>query len=414
MSKKIFIIIISLALTLLLVGLVTYYFVIQGQNGSSTTPSGFRGFLPFGGNGAENGTTTVTNTPTPENPPANFTQKLRELSIEPVSGAGTSDVKIGTTTKSTQTGTVVRYIEKATGHIFEVELFSPKQDRISNTTIPLVYDAIWGNKNGSLVARYLKDDNQTVDTYSLNLKSTATTSENTITGIAFPPKITDLSVFDGNIFYLLQNGSGSQGFVSGFDGKGRKQIWNSVIREWNSQYVNTRTVALTTKPTSNMPGFLYFVDTSTGQVKKVLSSILGLSSLTNPLATSVLYLEQTGGVRMFISDLKNKSTNALTPSTFPEKCVWSIKDKNIIYCAVPRENLDGNSLTNWYKGLISTSDDVWKYDIKNSIATIVGNLSDNPQSESIDVMKPILSENEQYLVFINKTNNSLWSLDLTK
>jgi hypothetical protein len=31
---------------------------------------------------------------------------------------------------------------------------------------------------------------------------------------------------------------------------------------------------------------------------------------------------------------------------------------------------------------------------------------------AIDVIKPILSDNEQYLIFINKIDNTLWSLDL--
>ena len=34
-------------------------------------------------------------------------------------------------------------------------------------------------------------------------------------------------------------------------------------------------------------------------------------------------------------------------------------------------------------------------------------------SETIDIVKPILSENEQYLVFVNKRDGSLWSLDVT-
>jgi hypothetical protein len=34
--------------------------------------------------------------------------------------------------------------------------------------------------------------------------------------------------------------------------------------------------------------------------------------------------------------------------------------------------------------------------------------------EQIDLIKPTLSENEQYLIFTNKKDGSLWSLDLTK
>ena len=120
MSKKTFIIIISVVLILLLVGLVGYYLIIQNNSSTSSGPGGiFKNFFPFGG-GSPTPTSAVEENPTATSTPAvtNYTQKLRELSSEPVAGAGVLDVKAGT---------VVRHIEKATGHIFETELFSPNQ-----------------------------------------------------------------------------------------------------------------------------------------------------------------------------------------------------------------------------------------------------------------------------------------------
>jgi len=408
MSKKIFIIIISLTLGILLVGLIGYYFLIQNNNTPNNTTTGFKNFFPFGGQNTPIQTAMTTSNPptTPEQ--LNFNQKLRQLSVEPVAGAGILDVK-----RATTTGSVVRYIEKATGHIFEVELFSPNQNRISNTTIPLVSDAIFGNKNNSIIARYLKDDNQTVDTFSLTIKNTSTITENNITGIAFPPNINEVSILGDSLFYLQQTDGASLGYTSNFAGTKRVQIWNSPIKELLAQYVNTKTVALTTKPAQNIGGFLYFVDTGSGQTRKILGDILGLSTLTNAVATQVLYLEEGSNANMYVFDTKTKSSTNISPTTFPEKCLWSKLSQNIIYCAVPRENIDGQSLANWYKGFVSFTDDIWKYDVKNNTSTLVENLSDD-SAKSIDVIKPILSEKEQYLVFINKIDNSLWSLDLTK
>ncbi len=408
MSKKI-IITISIILIILLLGLVGYYFLVKDTNGTEDggRVSVFRNFFPFGGNEpAPIETGGNENEVIEQNPPeeiANFTAKLRQISLTPVSGAGLLDVKAGT---------VLRYIEKATGHIYEVELFSPKQGRISNTTIPTVMDAIWGNKNNSLITRYLKEDNQTVDTYSLTVKEVSTTTENTISGIIFPDNISDVSVFDTSVFYLVSGSVSSNGFVVNFTGGNKKLIWNSPIKELNSQFVNAKTVALTTKPHQNFPGFLYFVDTGTGQVKKILGDIAGLSTLVNPLATKVLYLDQ-GNSQMYAFDIKNKTIVNLIPGTFPEKCVWSKKNVEMIYCAVSKQSIDGGSLTNWYLGFNYSSDDIWSFDIKNNISQIVLDLG-AASASSIDVIKPILSENEQYLVFINKIDNTLWSLDLTK
>lgn len=411
MSKKSLIIIISLTLGLLLVVLVGYYFIIQNsESDGNETTTGFKNFFPFGGNDTPIQTATTGNEPEPEEP--NFTQKLRKLSSEHVAGAGIVDVKNGLPLG--RQGSVVRYIEKATGHIFEVELFSPRHDRISNTTLPVVYEAIFGNKNNSLIARYLKEDNQTIDTYSLTIKSSAaTTTENNVSATVFPLNIKEVSVFGDSIFYLQENDTASVGFISNFAGTKKVQIWNSPIKEILSQYVNTKTVALSTKPAQNIPGYLYFVDTGSGQVRKVLSNIAGLSTLADSTGTTVLYLEQKGSAQMFAFDTKNKSTEALSPATFPEKCVWSKLSPSTVYCAVSKDSLGGESLTNWYKGLISFNDDIWQYDVKNNISGIIENLS-YESGESIDVIKPVLSENEQYLIFINKRDGSLWSLDLTK
>lgn len=425
MSRK-FYIIITVVLALIFAGLVGYYFLVRTNSNSTTggTVGSIFNFFPFGNGGTTGGTGTPPpppgTPPTQPNPLNSPLQKLREISSEPVTGAGTLDVKIGTSTKSNQLGTVVNYIEKATGHIFTANLFDTTQVRISNTTIPLSYDAIWGNSNTSFIARYLKTDDQTVDTYSLMLKAGApvkgatTTPEDSISATVFPAGIMDVQVLDSSVFYLQKTPTGgSTGFVSNFSGTTKKQIWNSPIRDLNSQYVNSTTIALTTKPAQSLGGYLYFVNTTSGNVRKILSNIAGLSTLTSPNTSRVLYLVNDTGAQMYLYTVSTLGAVAVTPTTFPEKCVWSLKNPDTVYCAVPEGQLDGSSLTSWYQGLVSFSDDIWKYDMKNNTATIIENLSANA-NESIDVIKPILSADEQYLVFMNKTDNSLWSLDLTK
>ncbi len=412
MSRKFTIILISSVLGLLLLSMVGYYFIIQNNDGSTGgIAASFRSFLPFGGNDTpppseENPSVTATSTSnTGYNPTiTNFTEKLRKISSQPIAGMGSIDTKAGT---------LVRYIEKATGHIYEVEMFSPKITRISNTTVPVVYDAQWGNAGNSIIARYLKNDNVTVDTYSLTLKAASTTAVETLMGIAFPGGISDVATYGNSAFYLQQSSLGSQGYVSNFEGTKKKLIWSNDIKELNSQFVNDRYVALTTKPYQNIEGYLYLVDTGTGQVRRILGNILGLSALVNKDATSVIYLEQGDSVKFGYYSITKKAYVDVSPATFPEKCIWSKKNLEIAYCAVPNKQLSNSSLTDWYMGKISTQDYLWRFDLKENTSTIISDLS-LESGEWIDVIKPILSDNEQYLVFMNKIDNSLWSLDLTK
>lgn len=422
MSRKTFIIIVAV-LVLFLLALLGYFFLTRsGGSGTEETKSGFS-FFPFGNkggsesdgsgqnngsdnnNGANGGNGSGTNGKTEPLPVTeNFTKRLRKISVEPVSGLGTVDLKVGT---------VIRYIEKATGHIYDVETFSPKIARISNTTIPLSYDAIWGSRPEWLMARYLEDDNQTVSTYSLNIKLSSTTAINTTSGIVFPENITDVSVFGDKVFYLTRDFSGSKGFVSGMDGKNKKQIWNSEIKEFNSQFVNARTVALTTRPHQGIPGFIYLVDTENASVKKILGNINGLSGLVSPDLTKVLYSEFGGNTSTKIWTDSDKKSVPVDLFTFPEKCVWSRKDKNRIICATPKDSLYDDGLTSWYKGKVSTNDELFSINLRdNGVERLVDFQTES--GEKIDLIKPTLSDNEQYLVFINKIDNSLWSLDLTK
>ncbi len=263
------------------------------------------------------------------------------------------------------------------------------------------------------MARYLEEDNQTIDTYSLIVKNTSTTTENTTTGILFPINTTDLSVFGSKVFYILNDSQSSDGYISNFDGSKTAKIWSSKIKELTSQFVNSKTVALTTNPAPNVPGYMYFVDTTNGQVRKILGDINGLSGNVNSDDTQVLYVSQTSSLKMYLFDIKTNITSLITPETFPEKCVWSKKEKGVVYCAVPKQKLSGESLTSWYLGFASFDDYVWKFDTTNNTASVILDAS-KEAGQRVDIMKPILSENEHYLVFINKIDNTLWSLDLLK
>jgi len=420
MSKKFFIVI-TVVLVLFLAGLVGYYFVLKNkQTGSDVgKPLTFKNFFPFGGDGTN---TTGGGGILPEDirpvinngqkPLVNYDVKLRKVSAESTAGFGLFDSKLGTT---------LRYIEKATGHIYEADLFSPREERLSNTTLPKVYTAQWGGSSSTLIAQKLQDDNETVETYSLNLKlntdprnDLSTSTKHSTVGTLLVSNIDGVSVSGQNLFYTVTGENGSLGYLSTINGNAGKQVWNSPIRELIVQNINNTTVALTTKPYPEVNGYLYFLNTSSGAVTKIIGNISGLTTLTSPDAKKVLILSQSGSNKLTSYTIADRTSADLNPSTFPEKCVWSKKDTNIVYCAVSKEILGVMALTNWYLGAVQFNDDIWKYDMKANTANIIADLSSENGGEPLDVMKPALSDNERYMVFMNKRNGSLWSLDLTK
>lgn len=424
MSKKSLTILITFVLIILLLCLAAYFFLLGNGSGTGTGITGFRSFLPFGDssnnnpddqNGSSNNNQGNQNPKgeapsdpnNPNNPngfnPADVTKKLRKLSNAPVSGAGTFDIKAGT---------VVRYVDKATGHIYEIEMFSPKFDRISNVTMPMSYDALWGSSGAAFIARRLSQDDSEVETYSVNVKSTATSTNGSISGGELPKNISDVSVKGTSIFYLVKNTDGSVGVTSNIDGSKNKTVWTSPMKELTTQFVNTKTVAINTKPAEDMPGYLYLVDITTGATTRPLGNVSGLVSLVSSDVFKIIYLTQSDKYSLQIYDIKKGESSFMPFTTFPEKCVWGNKNPSVIYCGVPNEYTGKESLTKWYKGLASFSDKIWTYNSKDNTSTSLADLTAD-SGEKIDVVKPILSENDQYLFFINRNDGFLWSLDLS-
>ena len=80
---------------------------------------------------------------------------------------------------------------------------------------------------------------------------------------------------------------------------------------------------------------------------------------------------------------------------------------------MPNTILDEDTLDLWYQGLISFSDSMWIIDTKTQTTNILINPIDVVGKE-IDIIKPILSPDENYLFFVNKKDSTLWQLRRSK
>ena len=167
-------------------------------------------------------------------------------------------------------------------------------------------------------------------------------------------------------------------------------------------------ITLTTKPSSDVPGYMYAIDPNKKDFNKILGDISGLTTLTSPNGKLTLYGNSSLSLNVY-----NISTGEITPlivRTLPEKCTWN-KTSTIVYCAVPKSISGALYPDAWYRGEVSFMDDVWKIDIENGNANIVL----DPTSilgEGLDGIKLTQDENENYLFFVNKKDSYLWRLEL--
>ncbi len=421
MSKKSLIILVTFLL-ILFGGAIAYLFLSIKPStivDTNTVEDGDSNPFPFGSGIFGGGNrTTSTGTGSGNKPPVSGTTRpiLQHLSLVPVAGAG-----IYTSGSST----VVRYIERGTGYIYQNKVGGTEAIKLSNTPMIKIYDAFWTDKNNALIVQKLKDDAQTIDSFLVTMSSpsllqaSSTSLEGSLSSKITPSFLGSniqgfvLSPAKDRMAYLTSNTTGGVvGIISKTDGSKKVQIFDSSLKSWLVEWPTENTLTFTTKALSNSPGFLYFVSTLTNATTKILGGINGLTTLTNTDTSKVLFSNSTeDGLALFVYDTKKNRVEPAGLTTLPEKCVWSKKEKTVLYCGVPLVITAGKYPDAWYQGKVLFSDEIWKIDTLSGVFEWVADLK-NLSGQDIDITHLMLSGREDLLVFINKADLTLWSFDL--
>lgn len=405
--KNLIIIFIVVLLVAIAIGIAYYFFFMRGGAGETVTPPptlpvGPGGELPIIPPGQ-----TVTPPPGGTNA---VVPRLRQITIEPVGGAGIFDITNTDKTKST----IIRYIQRADGNIFETRTDTMAVNRISNKTIPKIYGAIWGSAGDVVITRQLKDDNETIESFAAKLSGAASSTERELSGVYLPQKISDLVVSPdkSKMFYFYPAGNGVGGIFANADGSKKTLIFESPLSEWLASFADNKTLILTTKPSAGAAGFTYFLNTNGSGTRKIIGNIAGLTILVSSDKKLALYSESVdGSFRTKIYDLVKSRASDFGLQTLPEKCAWSRNEPAVVFCAVPETLPAGDYPDSWYQGRISFGDDIWKI----NTATDETNRLISPEifvNKTIDVINPLLNENEDFLLFMNKIDLTPWVLDL--
>jgi hypothetical protein len=323
---------------------------------------------------------------------------LTQLTQNAVSGAGAAS-------------TTVRYIEKSTGNIYEIEPNGQNRNRLSNVTILKTFESFWSVDANKLILRYFEEGAYpSVKTFSASLTATGTsTATTTLQGIFLPGSTTAvaISLAEDKIFYFIPTGEGIAGITADFGNKKQSNILNIPFSEFNINWPSKNIITLLTKPSATAEGILYSLDPKTGDFEKIIGGVNGLTALMSPDGARMIYSQsRNSGIEIKIFNLKDKTSSGFSLTTLPEKCVWSKIDKNILYCAVPNDLPTGDYPDSWYQGLISFNDSVWQINLSTGETNVLIN-----ETKS-DVINLFLSKDENYLVFTNKKDNTLWSLKI--
>ncbi len=325
-------------------------------------------------------------------------QKPLSQKLVPESVSGATWIK----NPSTNSGQgKVRYIERETGHVFEIDPDGQNKTRISNTTIPGIFEVVWSPSGERAVLKYLSQEN-------LNMLSVRFTASST-QGIFLSPDIKDItfSPKGDRIAYVLASEEGSSIITATPDNKSQRAILSNPLRDWRVYWPEENNIYLVNAPSAFSDGFLYRLNLATGLSEKLLGPKLGLEISTN--GRDVVLSESDRDNQTILSFLLNIGTRKIKTASLkiiPKKCAWSKLDKNELFCALPAPLPPAVFPDDWYQGKISFSDILAKINTANLSAEGF-DLEGGP-----DAVNPFLSGDENIFFYTDRRDGSLWKINL--
>jgi len=296
----------------------------------------------------------------------------------------------------------IRFVERKNGHIYKMFLDTKIKEKISNSTIPSVYEAILGGEGKTVVYRYLSEN---------NIINSFITTGGEQSGEFLPQNISDFSIsLDKNkFFYLIEGENGVTGTMGAIGSTKRDIVFNHPFTEWLSSWDNKQNVYLTTKASYGVPGSTFILDSAKKTISKLFGGVDGLTTSISPDGSLILYSYGTDtGPKLGVFNIKEHTSSDLDLYGLSEKCVWS-NDNNYVYCGVPSVVKGYQYPDYWYQGLVSFDDIFMKINVVTGEKETIAN---SAEEVPIDATYLFLDKEENSLFFTNKKDSTLWSLDL--
>ncbi|MEK7118497.1 MAG: hypothetical protein AAB869_02695 [Patescibacteria group bacterium] len=345
----------------------------------------------------------------------------------------------------------VRYIEKETGHAYEVNLSDGAGRQLTQTTIPRIALADWALDGNAVILRSLERDAFSgrdvvktrlgrlpvaIPTRDAQGSVSATQADSDLSSASssfdrvgamkiepLPDNIIALSVApDGkDLFYLIKNANGVSGSIINLETRATKAVFQNALSEWSPQMLSDGTIILTTKPSGEVAGYSYRYDPKTKALERLVREKNGLTTLGTGSGSRVLYGENiaknsTLGVYSKSGFAGDEGTvfyeKTVSLATLPEKCAW-LSDGIRLLCGSFVNTPSGLIPDLWYQGRLSFSDTFWSLDTNTDEIAYLA----DPKTEAgqeFDVTNPIVSTNEEHFIFTNKKDGTLWSMRVPK
>jgi hypothetical protein len=322
--------------------------------------------------------------------PEGALQRLRQLTTRPVAGAIALDG-------------LMRYTERGTGHVYDINLRTGEERMVSGTTIPKTIRAVFSPSGDQIALTYIVAEEEEVMVGTLK----ASGGEGSLDGNTLPLGAREVAFTDASStvsYYLPSEGGGS---AHAYNVLTQKSLELFTTPLTDVRIIWGKDTYVYTTPSAVQIGYVYHIEG--GTLGYLTQGGKGLSALA-----------YTGGVIVTRSTEKGLSSTDITHGVeipviglIPEKCTTSIRERGVLYCGA-QTSFDSTKKypDDWYKGVVSFSDTLFRIDAPSSTVQILSAL-EGESGRSIDIAQIGIDKNSEYLYFINKNDNTLWMFDMS-
>jgi hypothetical protein len=297
----------------------------------------------------------------------------------------------------------VEYVERESGNVYAYQAHGRTLTRLSNKTLPGAQEAAWLQDGSLAFVRFLEKSGQDerLNTYAL--------PSNGEGGYFLEQNLAQvLTRASSTLVTLLSTTDGSSATASTVSGTNVRTLFSTPLSSIRMDFLGNNYL-VTTKASAGNDGYAFQVVGSS--FTRLLGPLRALSTLPSPSGTSILYSYiDRGKLALAVFDMANHTATRLPLSTLPEKCAWT-SDSRTIYCGVPTGNLGTNQPDDWYQGVSSFTDRLWRIDMSNRVATLV---IDPKQAGDVDIdmVGLTLDRTNDVLIFNNRQDDTLYAYDL--
>lgn len=421
-NKKELIIISVITIIFLIVVGVLFYFknksTTSGTGGSISNKGISASLYSQNANQNNNGNQNATGTDTTNNN-SYYREGLIKIWDRPVAGYGFYN-------KKGSSDNILVFVDSDTGFLYQKNLSEPTSTpvQITNSSYLNVREAYFLNVGGQEKVILQYSANNTIksiltnvpDYYAVpNALENITVLDNNITNIsvssdfskvacvAVKNKVTNNKKDLFSNWYLINN-------------NGVNKVYTSELSSWKLQVTNSGDIYAFNSDTAVEKSDLYKLIINTNLLKQIYSGHTGSSYLVNN--NSVLTSAFTNsGLKIYSNQnfygniFSDNNLSSLNFKTLVNKCFL----EDIIICSVPKDikNYDTGLPDAWYQGLTSWQDNLYIVNSDYPSGQLLFDLNiDGGITDSFDLKNIRVTKNQDHVLFTNKNDGSLWSLNI--